>query len=1168
MTQSIPQSLLIEASKNKVIPIVGTGVSMSLRNHEGDKLFLNWPGLLEAAAEKLKAEGKEDESNGITAMLALNKYKTAADLAREGLTGRLWNEFFKEKFDIPFNQVNPNTLDLPKEVWKISNLIITLNYDRVLKWACPHQNDFIKIDNTNTSMLAEIQREQTKPTVWHLHGDIDNPNSIVFTTESYNTLYIESNTIFKAALNTLASLATSHSLLFIGCGLDDIELLAHLDEQFHVYKGNSGPHYALVHKNDKEIMEQKLSDNATLVLISYEDFGKPLLETIRTITKQKPEETTVKEPIRNKTESQFSLDNKPFFLKMSPKRDALIGRKQSLNTLRSSLMEDASCSIGQVASFQAIGGIGKTQLVVDYAYKYRDEYSGGVIFLEADQDMDSQLIKLAEDSKWAPASTESNDKKEIALHQLKTRNEILLILDNVESLEDIKKYLPDSDNNGHIIITSRNNIPGFPNVEIKLLDESESCELILKNARMRYPLDSNEIKAINKIIEYLAGLPLALELAGSYIENRALSLSDYLLIFENNMEKALPANTSHLNTTHHSGNIFNTLNISEKGFENKEVLDLLTISGNAPMSKELITALLDCDPVDIIEPLSLGTKLKLLEKDNNDNFRIHRLLKDVRQGNKTRDLKPFFVNILPRINKWTYTNRVDYLERQKLVKNSEHLSTWLNYTQKHSLRNRFIRFALAIISVENQKFESAKKYLLQLLEELETLEIKDELLSSVYVELGGFFDIKGEFLTSVFYCKKGLKLRKGLFGRYSEHTGEVYNNLSHAYVKSGNPNHIKKALIYQKIALKIQKKLFGDNHADTATSYNNLGSLLELYGDQEDVSKGLEYKKKSLEISKQLLGDNHPDTATSYNNVGHTLERMGDPESLLKGFNYKVKALEIRINILGENHPHTANSFNNVGLSLLENKDPQKIQKGFMYLQKALKISKLLFGENHPDTATSYDNLGGFLIETESPDQIRRGFSYHEKALKIRKFLFGENHPDTLTSYNNLGIALLETGNELDTVRGFEYKEKALNICLSLFGENHPDTIKSYYSLGISYFSNNQFKKGIYFHLKALAIVTIYNINTDYSFNFLFSLKDHEVPNWKESLFNAYEELPDDHKDHIDIYKITGEIPQINRALKGISSSLGLNNPKKQQSRNSLCECGSGKKYKRCCGKN
>ena len=52
LTQSLQQAL----SSKKIIPLVGAGVSMSIKDKNGNPVFPSWKDLLLSAAEKLKSE--------------------------------------------------------------------------------------------------------------------------------------------------------------------------------------------------------------------------------------------------------------------------------------------------------------------------------------------------------------------------------------------------------------------------------------------------------------------------------------------------------------------------------------------------------------------------------------------------------------------------------------------------------------------------------------------------------------------------------------------------------------------------------------------------------------------------------------------------------------------------------------------------------------------------------------------------------------------------------------------------------------------------------------------------------------------------------------------------------------------------------------------------------
>ena len=118
----------------------------------------------------------------------------------------------------------------------------------------------------------------------------------------------------------------------------------------------------------------------------------------------------------------------------------------------------------------------------------------------------------------------------------------------------------------------------------------------------------------------------------------------------------------------------------------------------------------------------------------------------------------------------------------------------------------------------------------------------------------------------------------------TEQLAPVYNNLGYAYGGLGDHS---KALEFQLKALEIQKKVLPPDHPDLAISYNNVGTT---YGELGDHSKALEYKLKDLSICEKVLPPEHPHLATSYNNVGITYGDLGDH---IKALEFMLKALKI-----------------------------------------------------------------------------------------------------------------------------------------------------------------------------------------------------------------------------------------------------------------------------------
>jgi SIR2-like domain len=284
MTDTIPQSLRDVFAAKKLIPIVGAGVSMALKNKTGDKLFPSWSGLLERAAKKLEDENKPHHAAGIRAAIGMVDFQQAADFARKGLTGGLWNQFFKETFSVERASIDDASLALPQAIWRLSNRLITLNYDRVLRFACPSADDLSELDNTNQSELADFNRgNHGEATLWHLHGRLGNLSSIIFTSESYSKLYLEKDSAYKAALATFRDVCRDSTLLFVGCSMTDADLLQQLGSVHDLFAGNSGPHYALVRKKDEALIREKLKQFDNIEIICFSEFGQPLIDQINAI---------------------------------------------------------------------------------------------------------------------------------------------------------------------------------------------------------------------------------------------------------------------------------------------------------------------------------------------------------------------------------------------------------------------------------------------------------------------------------------------------------------------------------------------------------------------------------------------------------------------------------------------------------------------------------------------------------------------------------------------------------------------------------------------------------------------------------------------------------------------------------------------------------------------
>ncbi|KAL4974652.1 purine and uridine phosphorylase [Aspergillus desertorum] len=218
-----------------------------------------------------------------------------------------------------------------------------------------------------------------------------------------------------------------------------------------------------------------------------------------------------------------------------------VGRQDEIHRLEEMiLMPDGAKKF----AITGLGGVGKTQVALELAYRMRDTDADCSIFWipctshEAVEQAYMAIAQMVGIQGVKPAEV----KERIKTYFSHEEGKWLLIFDNADDMEmwtkgsnnalPLKNFLPFG-NQGHIIFTSRNrelavDLVSSYVVHIGELDERTGVEFLEKSLLCKDLLDDSP--ATMALLEQLTFLPLAISQAIAYINKKGISISDYLLL--------------------------------------------------------------------------------------------------------------------------------------------------------------------------------------------------------------------------------------------------------------------------------------------------------------------------------------------------------------------------------------------------------------------------------------------------------------------------------------------------------------------------------------------------------------------------------------------------------------------------------------------------------------
>ncbi|KAJ5552299.1 hypothetical protein N7494_001677 [Penicillium frequentans] len=291
----------------------------------------------------------------------------------------------------------------------------------------------------------------------------------------------------------------------------------------------------------------------------------------------------------------------------------------------------------------------------------------------------------------------------------------------------------------------------------------------------------------------------------------------------------------------------------------------------------------------------------------------------------------------------------------------------------------------------------------------------------------------GSFADSREMALRSRKQRVKILGEEDEMTIASTVQLGMAYFLAGQ---WKKAEELQMQVIKTRATKLSADHPDTLTSMNNLALTYVAQGRWEEAEK---IQMQVIKTRATKLSADRPDTPTSMHNLALTYTAQGrwdEAEEL------QVQAVEMSTTKLGADHPDTLPSMNNLALIYTKQgrlEEAEKIQMQVIRT-RATKLSA-----DHPDTLTSMNNLALTYMAQGRWEEAEK---IQIQVIKTRATKLSADHPATLTSMNNLASTYTEQGRWDEAE---ELQVQAVEMSTTKLGADHPNTLTSMNNLALTY---------------------------------------------------------------------------------------------------------------------
>lgn len=673
------------------------------------------------------------------------------------------------------------------------------------------------------------------------------------------------------------------------------------------------------------------------------------------------------------------------------------GRQALLEKLHTCLSADQA-SPG-IYALHGLGGLGKTQVAAEYAYRTALEYSA--IFWIAAENAEHvigsfQLIARALD---LPERREADQQQTVHAVQrwLATHSRWLLIWDALEDLSLLQRFLPAA-NPGQVLLTTRLQALGTfaCALELSPLEPEQGALFLLRRAKLVQvslrEVAPTEQAAAQDLTTLMGGLPLALDQAGAYIEETGCCVTDYLCRYEQQRTQLLARRGEA--AADHPQSVISTFTLASQRVEQAHPLaaDLLRIC--AFLHAEAIPEEIFLPPADLqvaltADPYQLDLAIaalrtfSLLQRHaHTRTLSLHHLVQAVVQAGMDE------------------SERLDWQRRAIVLLNA----------------------CFPPVSYEVwQQCERLLPHVLACAGGMANHAV-DQSLSEVLQKAADYLRERARYEQAEVLYLRALHVQEQASD--TERLGQAFllNNLAILYTHQGKYEQAEPCYLR---ALQIREEECGPEHLRLANPLNNLANLYQEQGKYEQAET---LYLRALHIREQALGPEHLTLTNPLNNLAHLYQEQGKYEQAEPLY---LRALRIREQALGPDHPEVARPLNNLAHLYQEQGRHELVEDLY---SRALQIWEQTLGPEHPEVTFP---LSGLATLYREQGRYQEAEELYRRALAIRTEQLGASHPETAQTLHDLAICASKQGQNAEAASCFA---QALAIRAQVLGDSHPKT--------------------------------------------------------------------------------------------------------------------------------